>query len=424
MTLLVPSPLLVQAGDSKDAKRFVLASKEWMDLQTRVEAVLALPSDMGEYQERYGDASSGMQMKECFDAMHRLQQTASRYGSPHRLRANILNDPTFLASQSRPRNDGFSATVWTMQRAHQNAFALASAFDGMPALAARESAADTVTGIKSLFLDQGQMVDQMDQTVNHLNDLIREFQGLERELEGAQLQMQVFTDRSSKTRISLDKEIGEIRAHIIQLEHDRDAAYEKWLGLTISACVVPAVIGIAGIALMVILAVPTGGASFAVGSAVTGAAAGLAGAALGTAAGIARTSYDKLVEQVQEQNDFMAKRICYRSDLGALDGLMKFSLPASGGVIAQLGSIRDSWIGAIREMSARANELSAANLRDGPWLRQDQMSEAAASWMRLDAALKAFAAGSFVDATLIDFGDPLPRDDDNWLRKLGMKQAA
>lgn len=424
MTLLVPTPLLVQAGDSKDAKRFVLASREWMDLQARVESVLALPSDMGEYEERYGDASSGMQMKECFDAMHRLQQTATRYGSPHRLRANILNDPNFLANSSRPRNDAFSATLWTLQRAHQNAFTLASTFSGMPALAARESAADTVAGIKSLFLDHGQIIDSMDQTVNHLGDLIRDFQGLERELEGAQLQMQVFTDRSGKTRIALDKEIGEIRAYIAQLEQDRDAAYEKWVGLTIAACAVPAVIGIAGIAIMVILAVPTGGASFAVGSAVTGAAAGLAGAALGTAAGVARSSYDKLVDQVREQDEFVAKRVSYRSDLGALDTLMRFSLPASGGVIAQLGSVRDSWTGAIREMSARANELSLANLRDGPWLRPEQMTDAGASWSRLDGALKAFAAGAFVDATLVDFGDPLPRDDDNWLRKFGVKQAA
>ena len=93
MSLYVPSSLLPPAGDSKEAQRFVLASSEWLDLQTRVQAVLALPSDIGEYEERYGDPSSGSHMKECFDAMHRLQKAASRYGSPKRLRARILNDP-------------------------------------------------------------------------------------------------------------------------------------------------------------------------------------------------------------------------------------------------------------------------------------------------------------------------------------------
>ena len=105
MSLYVPSSLLLPAGDSKEAQRFVLASSEWLDLQTRVQAVLALPSDIGEYEERYGDPSSGSQMKECYDAMHKLQKAASRYGSPKRLRARILNDPHFLATAARPKND-------------------------------------------------------------------------------------------------------------------------------------------------------------------------------------------------------------------------------------------------------------------------------------------------------------------------------
>ena len=208
MTLLIPSSLLLQAGDSKDAQRFVLASSEWLDLQNRVQAVLALPTDIGEYAERYGDASSGSQMKDCFDAMHQLQQTASRYGSPSSLRAKLLKNPNFLACDTRPSNDAFSATVWTIQRAHQNAFSLASTFRGFPSLMRGESAAGIATGVKSLFLDQGQIIDQMQRTVGHLKQLIDEFGSIESELDKAQLRMKTFTDRSSKTRTSLDEEIG------------------------------------------------------------------------------------------------------------------------------------------------------------------------------------------------------------------------
>jgi hypothetical protein len=424
MNLLVPSSVLLQAGDSKDAQRFVLASSEWLDLQSRVQAVLALPSDIGEYQERYGDSSSGSQMKECFDAMHALQHTAGRYGSPKRLRANILNDPNFLASAARPRNDAFSATVWTLERAHQDAFALASTFRSIPGLARHESPADTTSGIKTLFQGQGQIVDKMQQTVDRLDALVSEFQQIERELDAAQLVMRTFTDRSSKTRTNLDKEIGALQVTIAQLEKARNAAYERWLALTISACVVPAVIGIVGIAAMVILAVPTGGASFAVGSAVTGGAVAVAAAALAAAAGVARTSYDNLVTQVQEEDEFLGKRVCYRSDLGALDQLMKFSLPASGGVIGQLASVRNAWAGSIREISARVNELSVDNLRTGPWLKEAEMTAAAASWSQLDGALNAFVVGSFVDANLIDFGDALPKDEANWQKNFALRRAA
>ncbi|MCS0657563.1 alpha-xenorhabdolysin family binary toxin subunit A [Massilia terrae] len=424
MSLLVPSPLLLQAGDSKDAQRFLLASREWLDLQTRVQAVLALPSDIGEYQERYGDASSGTQMKDCFDAMHRLQQTANCYGSPTGLRAKIIKDPGFLANATRPSNDAFSATVWTLQRTHLDAFTIASTFKSIPDLAQGARPSDTVAGIKSLFMDQGQIISSMDRTIGQLNTLITEFQGLEQKLADAQDQMKTYTDRSSKTRVELDKEIGEIRATIADLEKERDAAYGKWLGLTIAACAVPAVIAIAGIAIMVILAVPTGGGSFAVGSAITGAGAALAGAALGTAAGIARTKYEDLCTRVQEEDEFLGKRICYRSDLGALDELMKFTLPSSTSVISQLGEVRDAWNGSIRELSSRVNDLSVANLTDSPWLNQGLMNDAAASWGRLDEALKAFVRGSFVDATLIDFGDPLPRDDAKWIQNFSARKAA
>lgn len=424
MSLLVPSPLLLQAGDSKDAQRFLLASREWLDLQTRVQAVLALPSDIGEYQERYGDASSGTQMKDCFDAMHRLQQTANCYGSPTGLRARIIKDPGFLANATRPSNDAFSATVWTLQRTHLDAFTIASTFKSIPDLAQGARPSDTVAGIKSLFMDQGQIISSMDRTIGQLNTLIAEFQGLEQKLADAQDQMKTYTDRSSKTRVELDKEIGEIRATIAELEKERDAAYGKWLCLTIAACAVPAVIAIAGIAIMVILAVPTGGGSFAVGSAITGAGAALAGAALGTAAGIARTKYEDLCTRVEEEGEFLGKRICYRSDLGALDELMKFTLPSSSSVISQLGEVRDAWNGSIRELSSRVNDLSVANLPDSPWLNQGLMNDAAASWGRLDEALKAFVRGSFVDATLIDFGDPLPRDDAKWIQNFSARKAA
>lgn len=424
MSLLVPSPLLLQAGDSKDAQRFVLASREWLDLQTRVQAVLALPSDLGEYQERYGDASSGSQMKDCFDAMHRLQQYAGCYSSPSGLRAKIVKDPAFLANATRPANDAFSATVWTLQRAHLDAFTIASTFKSIPDLANGARPADTVTGIKSLFLDQDQIIASMDRTVGQLNALISEFQGLEQKLGDAQGQMKTYTDRSSRTRVELDKEIGEIRATIAGFEKERDAAYEKWVALTISACAVPAIIAIAGIAIMVILAVPTSGASFAVGTAITGAGATLAGAALGTAAGVTRSKYEELCARVREEGEFLGKRICYRNDLGALDELMKFTLPSSAGVITQLGEVRDAWYGSIRELHARANDLSVANLADSPWLNQALMTAATASWGRLDEALKAFVRGSFIDATLLEFGDPLPRDDARWIQNFSTRKAA
>lgn len=81
MPLFVPSSrVIVNTGESHAASKFVLASTEWFALQNSVQAVLALPFDFDEYTNRYGDASSGLQMRECFSAMHKLRQVATRYG--------------------------------------------------------------------------------------------------------------------------------------------------------------------------------------------------------------------------------------------------------------------------------------------------------------------------------------------------------
>ena len=159
--------------------------------------------------------------------------------------------------------------MWTLKRVHQDAFALAATLKGIPILARQESASDTASGIKSMFLDRGQIIGRMQQTVDQVDALVAEFQSIESELDAAQMAMTTFTDRASKTRTSLDQEIGALQVQIVALERARDAAYQKWLALTTSACVVPATIAIVGIVGMLVLAIPPAAASFAVGSAQT-----------------------------------------------------------------------------------------------------------------------------------------------------------
>lgn len=425
MTIFVPpSQLLIATGDSKQAQKLILSSGEWLDLQNRVQAVLALPTDFGEYQDRYGDASSGVEMKECFEAMHGLQTVAGRYGNPKLLREKILQDPNFLAHSIRPKNDIYSATTWTLERAHQNAFSLASLLKGIPANAQGTKPSETVVGIKSLFLDTDQIVDKMQLTVNQFDLLIGELQSIENELDTAQQAMRIYTSRSSKTRTSLDLEIGSLAEKIAELEKARDAAYNKWLALTISACVVPAVIGIAGIAIMVLLSVPTGGGSFAVGSAITGAAAAAAAGGLGAAAGVASTTYNDLVKEVSTTVDFRQKRIAYRHDLGALDELMRFSLPNSSGIISQVRVMREAWSSTIQEIRYKVNDLTVGNLADGPWLNAEEMASSAANWTKVDDAIKGFLTGSFVDSNLLTFGDALPQSDAEWQQRFVYNFAA
>jgi hypothetical protein len=254
----------------------------------------------------------------------------------------------------------------------------------------------------------------MHATATAFGELAKELQSLESELEVSQKAMTNYTEGSSKTRVWLDREIGGLEEKIAQLEKKQEDAYQKWLALTISSVTVAAGLAIAGILLSVILAAPTAGASLAVGSAISVGAATAAGTALGVAAGLARTDYDNIIKDLEDKGEFLKKRTAYRSDLGALDSLMKFSLPASGGLIKEVRGFRDGWNSTVEEIRFRIGELSVDNLQSGPWLKQDEMTKAASNWTKLDTLLKSFTVGSFVDYNVIKFGDPLPPDDPNW----------
>jgi hypothetical protein len=290
-------------------------------------------------------------------------------------------------------------------------------------MARHESPADVAIGIRTLFLAGGQLIERMQQTVDLFDLLIAELKSIESELDGAQLRMGAFTDRASKPRTSLDQGIGELQVRIVALERARDSACQNWLALA-SGCFVPATVAIAGVGVMVLLAAPAAATSFAVGTAVSGSLAAESAAALGTAARTTRTAYGELVTEMQTESDLVGTRVCLLADLGALDQLMKFTLPASSGVIGQLVSIRNAWAGSIRKFSARVNELSVDSLPTAPWLKEQEMRATAAGWTGLDAALRAFKVGALVDADLIDFGSALPYDDSAWQSHFALRRAA
>jgi hypothetical protein len=120
----------------------------------------------------------------------------------------------------------------------------------------------------------------------------------------------------------------------------------------------------------------------------------------------------------------MQKRVTYRYDLGALDASMKFTLPASNEVINQVTVVRDAWISSLQEIKYKVGELDANSLATGPWLREAEMATAAANWLKVDDAMRAFVGGTFIDADVMPFGGTLPSDDPDWQNKLVQKIAA
>lgn len=103
---------------------------------------------------------------------------------------------------------------------------------------------------------------------------------------------------------------------------------------------------------------------------------------------------------------------------------MKFSLPDCDQIISQVTVFRNAWNSALQEIRYRVGELGVDNLSGGPWLQDAEMTASAANWVKVDNAMRAFVAGSFVDANLIPFASALPQDDPDWQKNLLPRLAA
>lgn len=431
MPLLMPNAGLTRgAKDDGAGGSFVLASAEWATLQVALQSVLALPSGASDFEQRYGSAASGTEIRACFDAMRALRGVAEGIGNPARFRAAILRDPDLLAG-AVPPDDVYARTLWTVSRAKRDAGALSSGLRSIPEAASGGGTAEAVKGIREFLLGPDQVADRLQRTIEDLDRLIAALDEKAQRLGVAQEAMGTYTAASSRMRASLTREIGAIEASVADLERQRDDAFAKWQGLTAAACIVPALIAVIGTGILIVtvaVSVPLTGpgavAGLAWGTALVGATTAAAATGLGTAAGIARTGYEGLVQKVGDARDLRAKRVAYRHDLGALDGTMKFSLPTTAQVIGQVRTLRGGWQGALDEVRFRANELTPASLDADGWLDRGTMGAAANRWRGIEEAMDRFLINGFVDSELLPFGAPLPQADPNWRATLEKRIAA
>lgn len=424
MTLLAPTRLLLPAGDCKRARRLVLASREWLDLQARIESLLGLPATVDDMQAVYGHAAAVTQSRDAFGAIEALRHTAGGYGSTQRLRARLLDAPQHPDTQNRPGSEAFGCALWAIQRAGHDARALSAAFTAMARQELPRPANDTVASIKSRFLDQGQLVAGMECTVTHLNTAIARFQALDLDMDGALQKARAHTAANSRTRKWLDAEIGTLSAALVQWEQQRSDACSRWLDLALAAGTVPAPLGFVGASPAVILSAPQQPRCFTTVPAEIDGVATIAAGALAAASGCARATYNRLLEESDGTDDFVAQCVHYRADIGALEQVAQHWHGASGGVIAQLRAVRDAWSASAREFVAHVGALDTSNLADGPWLKPGPMEDAAQAWQAIADAAGSFVHGAVIEARPVEPGGLLPRDAPRWQSRFAARATA
>ncbi|MCO4848995.1 MAG: hypothetical protein KC448_13620 [Yoonia sp.] len=409
--ILPPTGLLTTPSGASSPKRFSLGSGHWYSLQNHVQSVLALPYDLGEYEKRYGARSSGEFMTDSFDAMHRLRVVGTKYGSPHSLRTELLKNPGLLADNDMPDGSAYTKVMWTVNKAQNDAFRMATMLAAIPELVTGNSVESSVEGIKTVFTGRGELLDRMAETVKRFDTLLDLLENCQSELEEAQIAMAIYTDKSSTTHNDLNKQIGELGVTIDSLQEKRNAAYNKWLDLTIAAVAAAAAIAVIGIAIGIVMAPESAGASVAIGAAITAGAAAAVGGGIAKAAAAARSDYEKFSTQFNNTQGLRRLRVAYRHDLTALDAQMRFSIPSSTGLVKQFKGFRDGWQSTIDQISETVSALDKNTLRGSVWADRAQMTAAAGQWSTVNSAMTEFMQNSLMDYELIELGNAMPPDD-------------
>lgn len=401
---IAPQPGLVKPADpnSGQKSRFALFSDSWLELQGYVGTALEMPITEGDFKAKYGDFGGEQQVKDCIAAMRNVKASATEFGNPKSLRAQLTSNPNLLAT-AEPPEEIYTHTVWLGQRVHSTAGRLVSGYNSVLDELVGLPSNDQVEALKAYLFDETLGPIPLSKTMSdEVGVLIIKLGNFEQKMNEYNAILQSFTRDSSNLVQMVDQAIGAASERIKGLEKSRDAAYKAWKNFTIAAVTCSV-----GCALIGGLLAPfTGGASLLIG----GAAAIATGVGLGVKAAENRAAYNEYCKEIKNEQAEKQKKIRLRSDLGDFDLQMQRVGPAMADFLKNLQTVQGAWVQMNTDMLDIHNSITEENIGDVSFLVKAKANLAIDSWKEIGDSAKQFTVGSLVDYTSIAFGDQMPEN--------------
>ncbi len=401
---IAPQPGLVKPADPNSGQKsqFGLFSDSWLELQGYVGTALEMPITEGDFKAKYGDFGGEQQVKDCIAAMQNVKASATEFGNPKTLRAQLISNPNLLATDEPPE-EIYTHTVWLGQRVNSTAGRFVSGYQSVLDELGGLPPKDKVEALKAYLFDETLGPIPLSKTMSdEVGVLIKKLGKFEQKMNEYNEILQSFTRDSSNLVQMVDQAIGAATERIKGLEKSRDAAYKAWKDFTIAA--VTASIGCALIG--GILAPFTGGASLLVG----GAAAIATGVGLGVKAAQNRAAYNQYCKEIKNEKAEKQKKIRLRSDLGDFNLQMQRVGPAMADFLKNLQTVQGAWVQMNTDMLEINNSITEDNIGNISFLVKSKANLAIDSWKEIGDSAKQFTVGSLVDYTSIAFGDQMPEN--------------
>ncbi|EAW37850.1 hypothetical protein, partial [Lyngbya sp. PCC 8106] len=234
---IAPQPGLVKPADPNSGQKsqFGLFSDSWLELQGYVGTALEMPITEGDFKAKYGDFGGEQQVKDCIAAMQNVKASATEFGNPKTLRAQLISNPNLLATDEPPE-EIYTHTVWLGQRVNSTAGRFVSGYQSVLDELGGLPPKDKVEALKAYLFDETLGPIPLSKTMSdEVGVLIKKLGKFEQKMNEYNEILQSFTRDSSNLVQMVDQAIGAATERIKGLEKSRDAAYKAWKDFTIAA---------------------------------------------------------------------------------------------------------------------------------------------------------------------------------------------
>jgi hypothetical protein len=146
--------LLKAASDADDDRKFVLFTKDFMQLQLVITQALTLPAAQGDFEAKYGSFDKKSVVTECVAALKALQTHCQLFGNP----SVLVTEISKLAEGAKPTTI-YGKLVWLSHQIANTAENFKSTFKYLPAeLKKQTTPAEKVAYLKDVLMGDGGLI--------------------------------------------------------------------------------------------------------------------------------------------------------------------------------------------------------------------------------------------------------------------------
>ncbi|MEL7370319.1 MAG: alpha-xenorhabdolysin family binary toxin subunit A [Myxococcota bacterium] len=373
---------------SRTGDKFVLFTRNWLSLQTYIQAGLELPISKNGFVDKYGAFDKTSLITGCVEAMKDVHALATTFGMPRSIQQQMITNPSYLGSDTPP-NELYGHMIWLGSQIYRQSTTFAHTLSSLGQTLAPLDTNQRAAATKSILTGPGGLTTTASTAIRQASELMIRLGNFTSSFDNANKHMKQYTSNASEIRKAASSSNAHLVAEIARVQQTAAEAYKRWRDYTISTVHTPVGITILTAGLLW----PSG--------------LGL-GAGLGAITVKARDAYNSLCDEIGKEQANTAKKLRLLTDLSGLDAQLVHITQAMGEFKSCVEQIQGVWVDVNNSLNAIISNHSDAQLGNIDWLTQAmKLKDAAHRWQAIGDSAQGFVQNSMVPMNTQAFGEKL-----------------